>query len=76
MGDIDQRGKLAENPFSFRTTKDRKVFIHWNGKQVMVLKGKAAEKFLAEINDADEHQAQLLMAKATGHFKHGNERRA
>lgn len=76
MSDIDNRGKLAENPFSFRMTKDRKVFIQWNGKQVMILKGGAAEKFLADINAADEHQAQLIMAKVTGHFKHGNEKRA
>lgn len=76
MGDIDKRGRLEAHPFSFRMTKDRKVFIHWNGKQVMVLKGRAAEKFLAEIIDVDDHQAQLIMAKVTGHFKHGNEKQA
>lgn len=74
MSEIDQRGKLEENPFSFRLTKDRKVFIHWNDKQVMVLKGEAAEKFLASITGADTHQEQLIMAKVTGHFKHGNEK--
>jgi hypothetical protein len=75
MYEIDKRGKLEEDPFSFRVTKDGKVFIHWNGKQVMVLKGEAAEKFLAAITGADDCQAQLIMAKVTGHFKHGNERR-
>ncbi len=76
MTDIDKRAKLETNPFSFRVTKDNKVFIHWNGKQVMALKGSAAEKFLAAITGADDQQAQLIMAKATGQFKHGNEKRA
>lgn len=75
MNEIDKRRKLEENPFSFHVTKDRKVFIHLNGKQVIVLKGEAAEKFLTAINKADDHQAQMIMAKATGNFKHGNERR-
>jgi hypothetical protein len=74
MNVIDRRGKLEEEPFSFRTTKDGKVFIQWNGKQVLILKGAAAEKFLAAVTDIDTQQAQLVMARVTGHFKHGNER--
>ncbi|NTU75635.1 MAG: hypothetical protein HGA86_05900 [Anaerolineaceae bacterium] len=74
MSEIDRHGKLEAEPFSFRLTKDRKVFIHWNGKQIMILKGTAAEKFLASIDDADAQQTQLEMARVTGHFKHGTER--
>jgi hypothetical protein len=74
MSPVDKRGKLEEQPFTFRTTKDGKVFIHWHGRQVMNLKGKPAEKFMASIAQADAQQAQLLMARVTGHFKHGNER--
>jgi hypothetical protein len=74
MNVIDRRGKLEEEPFLFRTTKDGKVFIQWNGKQVLILKGAAAEKFLAAVTDIDTQQAQLVMARVTGHFKHGNER--
>jgi hypothetical protein len=73
MSEIDKRGKLAAEPFSFRMTKDRKVFIDWNGKQILILKGTAAEKFLAAVTDVDVQQAQLIMARVTGHFKHGNE---
>ena len=76
MGQIDQRGKLAEEPFSFRQTKAGDVFISWNGKTVTTLKGKAATTFLTKIANLDYENAQLLMAKATGHFKHGNERSA
>ena len=74
MSQNDKRGKLEEQPFTFRTTKDGKVFIHWNGRQIMILKGKTADKFIASIEQSDSQQAQLLMARVTGHFKHGNER--
>jgi len=75
MSEIDKRGKLEAEPFSFRVTKGRKVFIHWNGKQILVLKGTAAEKFFAAITSVDVQQAQLVMARVTGHFKHGTEKR-
>jgi hypothetical protein len=74
MSLVDKHGKLEEQPFTFRATKDGKVFIHWHGQQIMILKGKSAEKFMSSIAQADSHQAQLLMARVTGHFKHGNER--
>ncbi len=40
----------------------------------MILKGKESEKFLAKIANADGFEAQLIMAKITGNFKHGNEK--
>lgn len=73
MNNIDKRGRLQEEPFAFRETKDGKVLIYWHGKQVAVLKGRIAQKFLADIAPADSMQAQVLMARVTGHFKHGNE---
>ncbi len=74
MKNIDKRGKLQENPFTFRAIKDGKVFIYWHGKQIMILKGKAADKFTESISKMNPAEAQLLMARVTGHFKHGNER--
>ncbi len=72
---VDRRGVLDEEPFSYRVTKNGTVFIAWHGKTVTTLKGKSAELYLARIAGLDEHGAQLAMAKATGHFKHGNERK-
>jgi hypothetical protein len=73
--EIDKRSILAdEQPFDYRATKDGRVLITWNGKQVMTLKGDKAAKFLEQIADADDFAAQLQMAKATGNFKRGNER--
>ncbi|MEA4883278.1 MAG: hypothetical protein VB144_06420 [Clostridia bacterium] len=74
MENIDQRNRLAEEPFSYRVSKDRKVFIYWHGEQVVILSGKASERFLVRISEADARTAQLIMAKATGNFKHGNEK--
>lgn len=71
---IDQRHRLDDEVFSYRVSKDRKVFIFWHGKQIMILKDVAAAKFTREIAEAEPQQAQLLMAKITGNFKHGNER--
>ncbi|ASS64795.1 MULTISPECIES: hypothetical protein [unclassified Paenibacillus] len=71
---IDKRNRLDENPFEYRISKDRKVFISWQGKAVSTLAGKKAEKFIAAAQTAGDFEIQLLLAKATGHFKHGNER--
>ncbi|MGB1249908.1 MAG: hypothetical protein ACPG8W_04695 [Candidatus Promineifilaceae bacterium] len=75
MTQIDKRGRLEAEPFDYRTTKNGSVFITFHQKVVTTLKGKSAEKFLKRIDSASAQQAQLIMAKATGHFKHGNERR-
>ena len=70
---IDKRGKLNEEIFSYRITKDKKVFISWNGKVITTLNGSRAERFILDIDKMDGIEAQLIMAKVTGHFKHGNE---
>ncbi len=74
MKEIDKRHKLDEEVFSYRATKDGKVFLFWHRKQIKILKGLAAQEFLEDISDADSKEAQLLMARITGNFKHGNER--
>ena len=71
---IDKRNIFAEEVFTYRTNKDGKVFIAWYGKQVIILKDKAAQQFLTKVATADAKQAQLMMAKLTGNFKRGNER--
>lgn len=73
-GNTDARGRLDEQPFSHRATKDGRVMIAYHGKQVTVLAGKDADRFLSRIDGAGVRQAQLIMARATGQFKHGNER--
>jgi len=74
MGEVDQRGKLEAMPFGYRQMKDGRVFLDYEGKMVKTLKGKRAERFIAQVEGLDDAESQLYMAKATGNFKRGNER--
>lgn len=72
---VDARGKLTERPFSYRVTRDGTVIMSWAGRVVKTVAGKPAERLAAQLAAADDDQAQLLLAKATGQFKHGTEPR-
>ncbi len=74
MGEIDKRGILDDEPFSYRALKDGKVLIYWHDKHVTTLAGKAATKLLSRVEGADARTVQLALAKITGNFKRGNER--
>ena len=75
MNKIDKRNRLDEEVFSYQTAKDKKVFIFWHDRRVKTLIGLEAEHFLHKMDEADDQEAQLLMAKLTGNFKRGNEKR-
>jgi hypothetical protein len=62
--------------FSWASTKDGRVRVSWRGKVVTTLAGGAAARFLEQAEGAEEEAEQLLMARATGNFKRGNERRS
>ena len=70
----DKRRILEEEVFTYRITKNRKVFISCEGKQVTVLRGNKADEFIAKVKDVNGKDVQLIVAKATGNFKRGNER--
>ena len=54
--------------------KIKKVFITYEGKTVTTLNSKRAEKFIADIENSDSKDSQLIMAKITGNFKRGSEK--
>lgn len=62
--------------FSYRATRSGMVFVDFHGRAVTTLRGKAAERFLARIAAMDDAAQQVEMARVTGNFKRGNERRA
>ena len=74
MIEIDKRRVMDDEVFTYRLSKDGKVAIYWHGKQVTVLRGQEAQRFMARIAILDGREAQLVMAKATGNFQRGNER--
>ena len=70
---------MGKEPFSYRITKNGKLFVHWhgkNGKREIVIKGARAEKLISELPTMNQNQQQLAFARATGNFKRGNERPA
>ncbi|QUG42298.1 hypothetical protein KD050_03120 [Psychrobacillus sp. INOP01] len=76
MDGIDKRNRLDEKPFSYKISKDNTVFIEFHGKRVKILKGKEADKFLKRIEETEnDKEQQLILAKITGNFKRGNERK-
>lgn len=58
--------------FSYTVRKTGDVVIDHQGRHATTLRGAAARKFLALIETGDP---QEVMARATGNYKHGNERR-
>ncbi len=68
---IDQRGRLAAQPFEPRVAGDT-VQVYFRGRLVRTLTGPAAAKVQAALDAGDD--VQLLLARLTGNFKRGNER--
>ncbi|MFE9911192.1 hypothetical protein [Streptomyces clavifer] len=59
--------------FLYEQHGDASVTITHHGRPAGTLRGARAERFLAEVESGD---AQLVMARWTGAYKHGNERTA
>lgn len=73
-GESDARGRLVDDPFSWRETKSGEVMISRGGRLVQTLGGAPAQRLLKALGAADEKQEQLILAKSTGNYKRGNER--
>lgn len=59
--------------FTYRVRKSGEISIERDGREVTVLRGKSATQFLRRVETGDPQQ---LMARVTGNYKRGNERRA
>ncbi len=61
--------------FAAVVTRDGRVLVSYEGRQVVTLAGERARKLSERLDRADGHEAtQAVLAKATGNFKRGNER--
>jgi hypothetical protein len=58
--------------FSYQARKNGDVAITHNGRHTTTLRGSKAELFLTDVDSTDPQQ---LMARVTGNYKRGNERR-
>ncbi len=62
--------------FTYRARKNGDVELLHKGRLAARLRGVAAREFLAEVESGEFPDAQQLMARLTGNYKHGNERAA
>ena len=58
--------------FSYTRRKNGEVIIKHNGHKAAVLRGERAKKFLSRVETRDP---QEVMARMTGNYKRGNEKR-
>jgi hypothetical protein len=65
---------VADEQFAYRTTGRGDVFVSWRGRDVTTLRARAATRFLLHADGASAERVQELLRRATGNFKHGNER--
>lgn len=70
----DARNRFDEDIFTHRITKDGNVLISWQGRIVTTIASRNAAKLISRLENADRREVQHLLARATGHFKHGSER--
>lgn len=64
-----------KNLFSYQITNNNKILIFRNNKRIKIVKGKWCDNFIASLHSLSEEDIQLKLAKITGHYKHGNERK-
>lgn len=73
---LDARGELETEPYAWRSMKDGTVFVSRDGRAATTVRGPAAATLLTKLREApDARSEQLLLARVTGNFKRGNERR-
>lgn len=66
---------LEDDPFDYRITKSGMLIVARNGRTVMEIGGKKAAELIPKLGISDDSDQQLL-ARATGNYRRGNERRA
>lgn len=66
----------SPNGFAYRTRKNGDVEILHQGKVAATLRGNRATDFVAEIEGNEPEARQQVMARITGNYKRGNERKA
>ena len=61
--------------FSAVVTRDERVLVSHDGRQVVALAGADPRKVIRKLEGAaTDEDEQLVLAKASGNFKRGNER--
>ncbi len=74
---MQRSDRLEEEQFTYKSTKDGKLFVYWFGKLVRTFSGPEAQSIIAEIGaSSSDSDVQFALASVTGNFKRGNEKNA
>ncbi len=73
---MQKQTEPSELGFTYRLRKNGEVEIFHRNRLASTLRGNDAEDFRQEAGDERSAEAQQLMARITGNYKHGNERLA
>lgn len=65
---------LRNDPFSYDLAKSGELRVSRGGRVVTILRGTAAAKLAVRLGESDAQDQQLL-ARVTGNYKRGTERR-
>jgi len=60
--------------FSFKSMKDNKVIIYYDGKSIMTFSNKKGASLKKKLSAKTVAEQKMTLAKLTGNFKRGNER--
>lgn len=74
MNNIDKNGHLKDSPFDYQITKNNKMILFYENKKIMILGEKESRKISQKMNNKSKFEIQMILAKATGNFKRGNEK--
>jgi hypothetical protein len=66
---------LAADPYDWQVTAAGAVRVFRGGRLVATVGGPQAVRLASRLHRAGEAEVQQLLARATGHYRHGNERR-
>jgi len=64
---------MAPEGFAWSRRKNGDIVITHHGREATILRGRKADAFSIDVEHGD---GQELMARVTGNYKRGNERRA
>jgi hypothetical protein len=65
---------MPEDTFTYRRS-GAAIMIFWREREVKTMRGAPAAALLHKLDAADEDEQQGLLARATGNFNRGTQRR-
>lgn len=64
----------APTGFDWSERRSGEVAITRHGREVTIVRGRAAQRLTDRLSTADDDEVQQLLARATGNYRRGNER--